>query len=75
MGFRFTAGDIARSLDVKGWIKNLRDGRVEIVAEAEEETLKAFLERINSYFSRYIQDTVIDWLAATDKFEDFRIEF
>lgn len=75
VGFRFTAEDIANDLGVLGWVKNLRDGRVELTAEAEEETLKRFLKRINAYFSRYIQDTDIQWLAATGGFKGFQINF
>lgn len=75
VGFRFTAEDIARDLNVNGWVKNLRDGRVEIVAEAEEEVLKDFLSRIKQYFSRYIQDIEIDWRNATGEFKEFGIEF
>lgn len=75
VGFRFTAEDIARDLGVLGWAKNLRDGRVEVVAEAEEKALKDFLERIKEYFSRYIQDTDIQWQEASGKFTDFKIKF
>ncbi len=75
VGFRFTAEDIALDLGVTGWVKNLQDGRVEVVAEAEEERLKSFLERINTYFSRHIQDANIQWFPATGEFKDFGIEF
>lgn len=75
VGFRFTAQDIARDLGVFGWAKNLRDGRVEIVAEAEEEVLKDFLSRVNKYFSQYIQDTDADWSEVTGKYKDFGISF
>ncbi|PIP21120.1 MAG: acylphosphatase [Candidatus Omnitrophica bacterium CG23_combo_of_CG06-09_8_20_14_all_40_11] len=75
VGFRFTAQDLAQDLDVTGWVKNLRDGRVEVVAEAEEDLLKDFLERLNKYFSRYIQDVDIKWLPAASEFKDFGIEF
>ena len=75
VGFRFTAESIANDLGVTGWVKNLGDGRVEIVAEQEEDALKDFLERINKYFARYIQDVGIDWSAATGEFQDFGIEF
>lgn len=75
VGFRFTAEDIARGMDATGWVKNLRDGRVELVVEAEEGRLKEFLERISQYFSKYIQDTDIQWLPATGEFKDFGIKF
>jgi acylphosphatase len=75
VGFRFTAEDIASDLGVCGWVKNLRDGRVEVLAEAEEERLKDFLGRINQYFSRYIQDVDVEWQTATGEFKDFGIRF
>ena len=75
IGFRFTTQDIAFDLKVTGWVKNLRNGRVEAVVEAEETTLKDFLAKINQYFSPYIQDTDIAWEAAADEFKDFEIRF
>ena len=73
VGFRFTAQDLAKGLEVFGWVKNLLDGRVEITAEAEEGALKDFLEQVNKYFAQYIQDVDIQWLKATDEFEGFLI--
>lgn len=75
VGFRFTAEDIANSLAVTGWAKNLRDRRVEVVAEAEEEVLLEFLEKINQHFSRYIKDREIDWRPASGEFKDFQIKY
>ncbi len=75
IGFRFTAKDIANNLGVSGWVKNLSDGRVEIVAQAEEETLQEFLAKIREYFSKYIQDTLISWFPVSDEFKDFGVKF
>jgi acylphosphatase len=75
VGFRFTTEDIASDLGIRGWVKNLRDGRVEMVAEAEDVVLREFLVRINGYFSRYIQDSNIKWLEATGEFKEFEIKF
>jgi len=75
VGFRFTAENIADNLGVCGWVKNLRDGRVEILAEAEEDVLKDFLGQINKYFSRYIKDVDVDWQVASGEFKEFGVEF
>jgi len=75
VGFRFTTQDLARDLNVYGWAKNLGDGRVKVVAEAEEEVLKDFLGKVNKYFSKYIQDVDIQWQAASGEFKEFGIEF
>lgn len=75
VGFRFSTVDIAAKSGVLGWVKNLRDGRVEVVAEAEEPVLRDFLEKINQLFGRYIQDVDVQWNEAAGDFKDFSIEF
>ncbi|MCX5705589.1 MAG: acylphosphatase [Candidatus Omnitrophica bacterium] len=75
VGFRFTAMDIARELNVSGWVKNLSDARVEVVAEAEEDILLDFLSRLEQAFSRYIEDKDIDWQPASGKFTGFKLEY
>ncbi|MHC1566895.1 MAG: acylphosphatase [Candidatus Syntropharchaeia archaeon] len=44
--FRHFTRSEAISLGLTGWVKNLRDGRVEVVAEGEEEDLQKFLDRL-----------------------------
>jgi acylphosphatase len=47
VGFRFTARQIATGFDVTGWVKNLPDGRVEMLAAAYDEAeLDEFLQSI-----------------------------
>lgn len=74
VGFRFTAIDIARGLGVAGWVKNLSDGRVELVAEADEGRLKDFLSRVNKSFANYIQGAEVSFEEATGEFKDFAID-
>lgn len=76
MGFRFTAEDVALGLEVVGWVKNLPDGRVEVVAEADEKTLLDFLDKIrNSFLKKYITSEDISWGEATRKYNNFQIRF
>jgi acylphosphatase len=75
VGFRFTAQEIACKLGICGWVKNLGDGRVEVVAEAEEDTLKIFLSEIQKAFSRYISSAEVDRESPAKGFKDFRVEF
>lgn len=74
IGFRYTLADIARYQKVRGWVKNLVDSRVEVVAEAEENTLNNFLQQVNQHFSRYIKDVSVEWLPAGGEFRDFSIK-
>ena len=46
VGFRWSVKNIAKGFDVTGWVKNLRDGRVEMQVSGEETEVRAFLEAI-----------------------------
>jgi acylphosphatase len=41
VGFRYFAQRAARRLDLTGYVRNLRDGRVEVLATGEEKSLEA----------------------------------
>ncbi|MBM3243529.1 MAG: acylphosphatase [Candidatus Omnitrophica bacterium] len=75
VGFRFTVQRIADELKVTGWVRNLSDGRVELVGEADEEKLNSFFSKINEAFSKYIRDTQISWEPATGELSSFSIRF
>ncbi len=44
VGYRYTAIRYANRLGVTGWVKNLRDGRVELCIEGEESSVKQMVE-------------------------------
>ncbi|MDD4879813.1 MAG: acylphosphatase [Candidatus Omnitrophica bacterium] len=75
VGFRFTAEAIAGRLKLGGWVSNLRDGRVEVVAEGEESALKSFLSGISEEMSHYIADTEISWEEPAGEFRKFGVKF
>ena len=76
VGFRFTTQRYATEIGVTGYIKNLWNGQVEIVAEGEREKVKAFLEKIKSSpLSRYINDVETDYSEYTGQFTGFNIRF
>lgn len=75
VGFRFTTERIAHKLGVTGWVRNLIDGRVEVIAEAEETVLKRFIEQIEEQMRGYIRNAKIDWTEAQNEFGDFEIRF
>ena len=76
VGFRITAEETAHQLGVVGWVKNLRDGRVELIGEADEATLKRFLEAIRTGpMKNFIKDVDIAWGPASDNFDDFDIRY
>ena len=46
VGFRWSVRNVAKGFDVTGFVRNLRDGRVELQAAGAEDELRAFLEAI-----------------------------
>jgi acylphosphatase len=75
VGFRFTAQAIAANLGLTGWVKNLPDGKVELVCEGEKEKLDKILSKIDAEFSNYIRRKDIDWASASGEFTNFEIRF
>ena len=76
VGFRYTAEAIAHEAGVTGWVRNLPDGDVEILAEGTEQALSAMLEKIqSSQLGRHIRKTETEWQEYRNEFTEFRVEF
>ncbi len=75
IGFRFTTEALAVNLGLLGWVKNLPDGRVELLCEGKEENLGKILAKIDGQFSGYIRQKEVNWTPATAEFTDFTIKF
>ncbi|MGV3773165.1 MAG: acylphosphatase [Verrucomicrobiales bacterium] len=74
VGFRYTTKNTALGYEVTGQVRNLADGRVELVAEGLKEELEAFQEAIrDSGLRRFIQQEQVQWEDAENKFRGFEI--
>jgi len=74
VGFRYTVQRLALGFDVTGSVKNLSDGRVEMLIEGERGELEAFQAAIpNAGLRRFIRDTQSDWSDGTGEFRGFEI--
>lgn len=73
VGFRYTTASIARRHPVVGFVRNLPDGSVELVAEAEATVLDQFLADIGSEFAGYIRQQEIQETASDEMFVRFEI--
>jgi acylphosphatase len=60
VGFRFTAQELARGFDVAGSVRNLPDGRVELVAEGDPTEIEGFLRAVRSELEHYIRDVTTE---------------
>ena len=65
----------AYPLGVTGWVKNLPDGRVEIICEGESAAMDKFLNKIKDMFGMYIEDSSMETENATGEFKEFSIRF
>ena len=76
VGFRMTAEETAQHVGVVGWVKNLRDGRVEILAEGEEEALERFLEAIKvGPMKNFISQVECSWGSPSGSYSEFDIRY
>jgi len=76
VGFRFFVSRTANSLGLKGFVRNLSDGSVEIIAEGE----KAMLERLlylvrDGPITAQIDCVDAQWEKAKDEFQGFGIRY
>jgi acylphosphatase len=74
VGFRYTVLRVSEPFKVAGFVRNLPDGNVEIIAEGVEQELSDLLNSIrSSHVGRYIAREQVRWLSASGEFDQFRI--
>ncbi|HYG76852.1 MAG TPA: acylphosphatase [Planctomycetota bacterium] len=73
VGFRYTTASNAERFAVSGWVRNLSDGRVEMVAEGTMEELERFLGGVGDEMSGYISAVERTWEKPTGEFSGFKI--
>jgi acylphosphatase len=75
VGFRFTAHRMAQRHQLSGFVRNLPDGTVEMLAQGPVQDIDDCIEDINDYFGDYIRETRIQEIPTNPKYRDFRITF
>ena len=76
VGFRLTVEEAAQQFGVVGWVRNLRDGRVELLAQGGEAILAQFLEAVRTGPMRnFIQHVEFSWSAPSESFDEFEIRY
>lgn len=73
VGFRYTTASIARRYPVVGFVRNLPDGSVELVAEAESSVLDQFLADLASEFAGNIRQQLVHEATRDEPFARFEI--
>jgi acylphosphatase len=75
VGFRFTALNIANRYKLKGFVKNLPDGDVEMLAQGTAEMIDDCIRDLQDSFVGTISHIDIEEATPNPKLTDFRITF
>lgn len=74
VGFRYTARQVAQGFEVAGLVRNLLDGRVELLAEGDAEELQAFRQALReSGLESFIRDETVSWSEPQGNLRGFQI--
>jgi acylphosphatase len=74
VNFRYEAEQMAESLGIKGWVRNIPTDAVEAVFEGEEDELKKMLEWCwEGPDVAQVRDIEEQWANPKDKYDDFSI--
>jgi acylphosphatase len=73
VGFRYTARSLAHGHAVGGTVRNLPDGRVELVVEGKQAEVDRYLAALRRLMDGYIEGVSIQD-ETPHGFADFRIE-
>lgn len=57
VGFRYETFKIAKGYEVTGYVENLSDGRVHLLAQGTASETRAFVEAISESLSDYVRET------------------
>jgi acylphosphatase len=74
VGFRYTAQGLAEGFPITGYVRNLSNGNVELVAQGEADQVEAFLGALAKRMANYIRKTtVVD--ESPENYQGFEIRY
>lgn len=76
VGYRFFVLNQARLYDVKGYVRNMSDGTVQVVAEGDKGIVKDFVERLRiGPLSAHVTGIDVKWDEKDSGFTEFRLQY
>lgn len=74
VNFRYSTREYAQRLGLTGWVCNLPDGSVEVLAEGPQSAVEPLLEYLHrGPRHAAVEQVQAEWLAATGEFMRFDI--
>ncbi len=72
--YRVNTKNKADELGLTGWVKNIPDGKVEVLAEGKEGGLKEFIKWCyNGSKGAKVDKVEVEWRDYENKFDNFKI--
>jgi len=73
VGFRYTTHSLSRQFDVAGYVRNLKDGTVELRAQGQSQEIDRFVMAIRKHFEGQITSVQRDTVAPDSNLKGFTI--
>lgn len=73
VGFRYTAQSVVSRYKITGYVKNLADGRVEMVMEGDEAEMERVVQELGEKMEGLIRQRTDDVSEGTGEFAGFSI--
>jgi len=73
VGFRYTTYQVAKGFELRGFVKNLPDGRVQLELEGDKKECHAFIEALEDEMVGYIRSKEISEMTREAEFSTFDI--
>jgi acylphosphatase len=73
VGFRYTVNNLAMRYNIRGYVRNLPDGRVELLMEGPDQQMDQLLNDVTRKMNDYIQNVDQTVADATGEYDYFAI--
>lgn len=76
VGYRYFVKQIAGENSVSGWVKNLSDGSVLVMARGEEAVMETFLDHLKEGPSMAaVENVSVSKMPGLENFNGFRVKY
>jgi acylphosphatase len=75
VGFRATTESIAQDYPLTGWVKNLKDGRVQLLVEGPADAVDDFLQAVRKRWKRNIEKEESEEQTVSGKYKKFTVAY
>jgi acylphosphatase len=75
VGFRYNVHRMAGRYEISGFVRNLPDRTVEMVAQGLQSDVQQYIDEIREYYGRSIREVKATEITPDPRYHDFRIRY